>query len=148
MFLVNNGLFFLHPLNWVQPKTSPFSTGDIIWVTYYVVSQLSQPIFLSFSYLNIALPNLVIDLCRALKMIQFFSRLFTKLIYSFVAIELLAFFINAKFHFYCSRELSVFGLKNIYTPYVKRIVFLFFVYIKRSVKKNRCVYECKWINFD
>ena len=30
----------------------------------------------------------------------------------FLAIELLAFFKNAKFQFYCSRELSVFGLKN------------------------------------
>ena len=36
--------------------------------------------------------------------------------HSFVAIQLLNFFKNAKFHFYCSRELSVFGLKQSYSP--------------------------------
>ena len=33
----------------VQPKTSPFSTHDLILVNYQVVNQLSQLIFLSFS---------------------------------------------------------------------------------------------------
>ena len=36
----------------VQPKMSPFSTRNIIWVKYQVVSQFFQPIFLTFSYLN------------------------------------------------------------------------------------------------
>ena len=42
-------------------------------------------------------------------------RLFSKFVHSFVAIELLTFFNNAKFHFYFSRELSVFGLLKIRT---------------------------------
>ena len=54
-------------LDGVHPKTSPFNTHHLIWVTYKVVSQLSQPIFLSFLYLNSAKHNLVIELCCALK---------------------------------------------------------------------------------
>ena len=56
----------------VQPKTSPFSTRHLIWVNYKVVSKLSQPIFISFSYLNRAQHNSVIELCCALKMFWFF----------------------------------------------------------------------------
>ena len=52
-------------------------------MNYKVVSQLYQPIFLSFSYLNSAQHNLVIELCCALK------RLFSKLTYIYVPIELL-----------------------------------------------------------
>ena len=48
----------------VQLKTPPFSTRHLILVNYKVLSQLSQPIFLSFSYLNSARHNLVIELCR------------------------------------------------------------------------------------
>ena len=44
----------------VQPKTSPFSTRHTTWVNYKVLSQLSQPIFVSFSHLNSAQHNLVI----------------------------------------------------------------------------------------
>ena len=51
----------------VHPKTSPFSTRHPIWVNYKVVSQLSQPILLLCSCLNSARHNLVIELCRALK---------------------------------------------------------------------------------
>ena len=47
----------------VQPKTPPFSTCHLIWVNCKVLSQLSQPIYLLFSYLNIARHNLVIGLC-------------------------------------------------------------------------------------
>ena len=64
------------------------------------------------------------------------TRLFSKLTDSFVAIELLAFFNNAKFHFYCSRELSVFGIKNIYTPHVKRIDFFAFCSYKNVSQKK------------
>ena len=42
-----------------QNKKSPFSTHDIIWVNYKIVSQLFQLILLSFSYLKIARHNLV-----------------------------------------------------------------------------------------
>ena len=38
----------------VQPKTSPFSSQDLIRVNYKVLSLLYLPIFLSFSYLNSA----------------------------------------------------------------------------------------------
>ena len=55
----------------VQPKTSPFSTSHPIWVNYKVVSQLSQPISLLFSYLNSARHYLVIELCRAHKIFKF-----------------------------------------------------------------------------
>ena len=36
-------------------------------MNYKVVSQLSQPIFILFLYLNSARQNLVTELCRALK---------------------------------------------------------------------------------
>ena len=49
------------PLDGVHPKTSPFSTNDIILVNYKVVSQLSQLIFISFSYLNSSRHNSVIE---------------------------------------------------------------------------------------
>ena len=48
----------------VQPKTPPFSTCHIVSVNYKVASQLPQPIFLSFSYLNSARHFSVIELCR------------------------------------------------------------------------------------
>ena len=53
----------------VQPKTPPISTRHLIWVNYKVLSKLSQLIFLSFSYLNNARHNVVIELCRALRML-------------------------------------------------------------------------------
>ena len=92
----------------LQPKTSHFYTRHLLRVNCKIVSQLSQPMFLSFSYLNIARHNLVIELCRALIFLNFCIWLYSKLAYSFVANELLALFNNAKFHFYYSRELSVF----------------------------------------
>ena len=55
----------------VHPKTSPFSTRHPISANYKVVIQLSQPIFLSLSYLNSARHNLVIELCRALNVLKF-----------------------------------------------------------------------------
>ena len=56
----------------VQPKTSPFSTRHLILLNYKGVSQLSQPILLSFSYLNSARQNLVIELCRAIEILNGF----------------------------------------------------------------------------
>ena len=56
----------------VQPKMSQFSKRHLFWVNYKVVSQLSQPIFLSFSYLNSPRHNLVIELCCSLKIFYFF----------------------------------------------------------------------------
>ena len=35
-------------LDWVQPKTCPFPTRDLIWVNSKVANQLCQPIFFSF----------------------------------------------------------------------------------------------------
>ena len=53
--------------DWVQPKTSPFSTRHIHSMNYKVLSKLSQPIPLLFSYLNSARHNSVIELRLALK---------------------------------------------------------------------------------
>ena len=41
--------------------------------------------------------------------------LFIKITHGFLAIELLTFFKNARFHFYCSRELSLFWLYKLYS---------------------------------
>ena len=43
-----------------------------------------------------------------------FSQILSKLAPNFLAIELLTFFINSKFHFHCSRDLSVLGINKIY----------------------------------
>ena len=51
-------------LDGFQPKTSPFSIRHLILVIYKVVSQSSEPIFFSFSFLNSTRHNLVIELCR------------------------------------------------------------------------------------
>ena len=97
---------------WRGPaQDSPFSSHHLISVNYKVVSQLSQSISLSFSYLNIARHNLVIELCRALKIFYFCSGLFIKLTCSFYLLNYWL-FQNCKITFYCSRELSVFGLKE------------------------------------
>ena len=58
---------------------------------YKVVHKISQPIFNLFLHLNSARRNLVIELCRALKIIQNILRLFSKFTHIFVAIELLTF---------------------------------------------------------
>ena len=55
-----------------QPKTSTFSTRTLIWVHYKVVHIFSQPIFSSFSHLNSARHNLVIELCLILKLFQIY----------------------------------------------------------------------------
>ena len=47
-----------------HPKTSPFSTRHLIWVNYEVLSQLSQPMSILFSYLNSVRHNPTIELCR------------------------------------------------------------------------------------
>ena len=54
-------------VNRVHPKTFPFSTRHLVFENYEVVSQLSQPMFLSFSYLNSVQHNIVIGFCHALK---------------------------------------------------------------------------------
>ena len=75
-----------------------------------------QPIFSLFSHLNSALQNLVIELYSALKIFKIYIlQLFIKVMRSFVAIELLNLFNNEKFHFCCSRELSVFWLNKLYS---------------------------------
>ena len=78
-------------LDGVQPKSSHFYTRYIIEVNYKVVHYLSRPIFILFSYLNSTGHNVVIELCRALKIFFFLSRLFSKEAHSFIAVELLAF---------------------------------------------------------
>ena len=63
-----------------------------------------------------------------------YTRLFSKLTYSFVAIELLAFFKNANSIFIAQENSRYFGFKN--TPYVKKDWFFsFYVYKKVSQKK-------------
>ena len=79
------------------------------------VHQFYQSIFIIFSHLKNTLHNLVIELCNALNIFQKNLQLFIKITPSFVAIELLTFIKNAKFHFYCSRELSVFWLNKLYS---------------------------------
>ena len=54
----------------VQLKTSTFSTRALILVHFKNVNYFSQLIFSLFSHLNIALHNLVIQLCSALKIFQ------------------------------------------------------------------------------
>ena len=93
-----------------------------------VVSQLSQLIFILFSYLNNAQHNLVIEFCRALKTFNFCLRLFSKSTYGFVAIELLD-FSKMQNSIFITQESSLYlGLKR-YTPYVKRIYLFLFLRI-------------------
>ena len=75
-----------------------------------------------------------------------FLRLFSKFAYIFVAIELLTFFINAKFHFYCSRKLLGFGLEN-KSVRKQDWFFDFCVYKNVFAKQLLFVYEWKlqWI---
>ena len=94
----------------VQPKVSPFSTRCFIWVNYIVINQLSQPILFYFIFRYYTTPSSHLILSYT-KNNSIFLRFFRKLVHSFVAIESLTFFMNAKFHFYCPRELSVFGQK-------------------------------------
>ena len=72
-------------LNGVHPNMSPFSTRDLIWVNYQVLSEICQLIFLSFSYLNSARHNSVVEFCRELN--TFLKRSYSKLTHSFVAIH-------------------------------------------------------------
>ena len=51
-------------LDVVQPNTSRFSTRHLIWVNYKILSQLFQPIYLEFSYLNSVQHFSGIELCR------------------------------------------------------------------------------------
>ena len=56
---------------------------------------------------------------------------------SFVAIELLAFSVNIKFHFYCSRELSVLGINSIYSLRKNYWFFCFLcIYRKQNILWN------------
>ena len=91
---------------------------------FYTLSRLSALqncalVFLTdfqfiFTFKN-ALHNLVIELCRTLKYYKSIPQFFSNFTRSFVAIELLTFFKNANFHFYCSIELSLFGLNKLYS---------------------------------
>ena len=58
--LFKNQLFRILQCDGFHPKTPPFSTRNLILVNYKVLSQLSQPISLLFSYLNSVRHNLVI----------------------------------------------------------------------------------------
>ena len=87
------------------------STRALIWVHFKTVNSFSRPIFSLFSHLNSVWHNSVIELYCALQIIQnILLQLFIKVTRSFVAIELFTFCKNAKFIFYCSRELSLFWL--------------------------------------
>ena len=68
--------------------------------------------FSLFSYLNQARHNLVIELCCVLKIIQIFTRLFSKFAHSFVAIELLTLFKNANSIFIAQESSQYLGLKK------------------------------------
>ena len=59
--------------------------------------------------------------------------------HSFVPIQLLAFFINAKSHFYCSRELLVFGLEK-KSVRKQDLFFAFYVYKKFCKTIDFCIW--------
>ena len=48
----------------VPTQDTPFSTRNIIGVNNEVLSQLSQPMYILFSYLNSVQHNSVIELCH------------------------------------------------------------------------------------
>ena len=102
-------------LRLVTDQDVHFSTRTLILVHFITVQYFYQPIFSLFSNIKNALHNLVIDLGSAQKMFQIYSQLFIKVTRNFVAIELLTFSKRLKFHFYCSRELSVFWLNKLYS---------------------------------
>ena len=88
---------------------------------FYILSHLSalqscalifHPIFSLFSHLNSAKHNLVVKLCRALKIIQTVLRLFSRFAQSFVAIELLTYFKNSRSHFIFQESSQYLGFKN------------------------------------
>ena len=72
------------------------------------------------------------------KYFNFCVRLFSNLTYSFVAIELLAFFINANSIFIAQESSLYLGLKI--TPYVKRIDFFVFCVYKKFLPKKLFAY--------
>ena len=86
---------------------------------------------------------LSLSIVSCTKFFRFFLRLFSILSHSFVTIELINFFENAKFHFYCSRELSVFGLEN---KSVRKQDWFFAFWVYKNVSQSNCffVYEWKW----
>ena len=140
----------LIPDDLIQPKTSTFSTRGLILVNKKLCINFLNQFF--FSYFNSARHSLVTELCLTLKTFYFFLRLLIKLAHSFVAIELLDFFKNAKFHFYCSRELSV---KKIYIhkqdyyfllSVCIRMFWIFFLYINEyhnncHKRKTMCTFQ-------
>ena len=66
-----NTSHFIIVCDLVQPKMSHFSTRALISVNCKFVHRFSQLIFILSSHLNSALQNLVIELCRALKIFFF-----------------------------------------------------------------------------
>ena len=133
----------LPPIDKVQPKTYPFSTRHLIWVNYKFVSQLYQPIFDSFSYLNIARQKFRHWIVSCTKNILIFVlRLFSELTYSLVAIELLA-FSKIQNSIFIDQEISRnLGFKK--KSLLKKDWFLFlFVTIKTSHRKNPFVHKYK-----
>ena len=75
----------------------------------------SQPIYSLFSHLISARRNLGVILCLALKILQSTIRFFIKVTRSFVAIELLNFLKNAKFHVIAEERSHYLGYLN-YIP--------------------------------
>ena len=92
----------------VQPKKSTFLHKLSFECTSKLRINFLNQFSSIFSHLNSSQHILVIALGCALGIFLKIERLFSKATRSFVAIELLTFSKNAKFHFYCSRELSVF----------------------------------------
>ena len=86
LYFALQAMIFRTHYDGVQPKTYHFSTRDLIWANYKVVIQLSQLIFLSFKYFNIAPHNPVIGLCRELNICNF-KLFYSKLTNIFVAIN-------------------------------------------------------------
>ena len=70
-----------------------------------------------------------------------FLHSFSKLLHSFVSIELFNFIKNAKSHFYCSREISLFGLNKYYSlsKLVSKTIF-FEIHYNRSFIFNNFRY--------
>ena len=117
------------PYDEVQPNTHPFSTRDLIWVNYQVVSPLFQPIFLPFSYFNSARHISVIELYLE----PIFWVCFTvdrKLTYSFLAIDFLAFSNNVDFNIYLFIEIKFLWLYRKYTSLNRGLTKKSLTYIK------------------
>ena len=96
----------------VQTKASPFSIRHIIWVNYKVLSQLSQPIYLEFSYLNILRHFSDVELCREPFYFFWFHGFIENRLPVLFAIDFLAFFNNVDCYIYLFRYLKILWLNK------------------------------------